>query len=398
LEDTIVIARRMQSGAALAIGLILMTVATLVSVTAMHIAGTEERVAANQREVAVAFMAAEAGLSQAISWLDAGNHKTCWELGGPECSNLINGLVQDVPGDFEAAWSVLVRQYNSEAADLFSEGTTATGTNRIVKVLYTRPTDPRPSPAFLVGLLSQTNIEVAGDAVFRGGAHANERFINRAGGSSLIDATISASIEAIYNGSGGPAEIKEPIPVPSVRSFIFGDVRSDGTYVGNGAKDAAGVVNSCTIPADGNLEGKTYFCDRDLKVDGGRELKNGSLLVAGDIDWNGSAQLGTNDELTLAVFATGKIFLNGERDSYAVWWADGEGGRGAKALDGIVQNGKSTLGGAVVSRKKISRNGNFTFVQNSNFGNISLPMVPGLPSDPSGWRELKSIPPTVGAS
>lgn len=359
-----------QRGAALAIGLILMAVATVVSVAAMHAAGTEERIAANQRDVAVAFMAAETGLSKAIAWLDSsGNAQNCWDDDGSECSAEINKLDQSVPGDYEGTSWTVAMSIAGDTAELVSQGMTAANTSRIVRVLYTLPTDPGPNPAFLKGLLSDRDILVTGASVFRGSAHANRDFTNRAGGSSLIDAEITAHRTAIYQGSGGPAKKGERIDVPSAESYILG------------AKDAGGVINSCTIESYNPPERQTYFCDGDLTVSGAQDMSRITLLVNGNVTWNGSAPLGGEGELTVAVIATGNIILNGERDSYGVWWADGT----------VRQNGSSVLGGAVVAGFDIERRGSFTFEQRDDFGDIDLPMVPGLPSNARGWRELKIV-------
>ncbi len=374
--------RNFQNGAALAIGLILMAVATLVSVTAMHVAGTEERIAANQREVSVAFMAAETGLSQAISWLETGNNaENCWNLGETQCRNAINALGGEVAGDYAGTmWEIEVRLTpGGDTAELISRGSTATGTDRIVRVLYTRPTDPGPAPGFLVGLLSEEDVDVRGSADFRGGAHGNRNFINT-GNSTLWGATISSTVGMTENltlRDGGQVLSGQPkVEVPSVNAYING---GDGIPA---AKDAPNVIKSCNLPSNGNLGGNTYFCDSNLTVGRNTALRNGTVLVNGDVTYRGAADLGAAGELSLGIFATGDITFNGSRDSHAVWWAEGN----------IRQNGSSSLNGAAVSGGTIRINGASEYIQNDDFGTIALPTVPGLPSNARGWRELKVIP------
>jgi hypothetical protein len=62
--------RNTQRGAVLAIGLILLAVATLVTLTAMNTGVMQERMTANQDNNARSFMAAEAGGAELVSWIN----------------------------------------------------------------------------------------------------------------------------------------------------------------------------------------------------------------------------------------------------------------------------------------------------------------------------------------
>src|SRR5690606_17969888 len=59
-----------QSGAALAVSLILVVVASMLGISAMNSSQLGERIAGNERQVSEAFMAAETGLARAKSKMD----------------------------------------------------------------------------------------------------------------------------------------------------------------------------------------------------------------------------------------------------------------------------------------------------------------------------------------
>jgi len=58
-----------QRGVALAIGLILLAVTSMVTVTALNTGAMQERMSANQDNQARAFMAAEAGGASLVTWI-----------------------------------------------------------------------------------------------------------------------------------------------------------------------------------------------------------------------------------------------------------------------------------------------------------------------------------------
>jgi len=68
--------RSTQRGAALAIGLVLLAVASMVTITSLNTGVMQERMAANQDNHARAFMAAEAGGARLVAWVNANGWPT----------------------------------------------------------------------------------------------------------------------------------------------------------------------------------------------------------------------------------------------------------------------------------------------------------------------------------
>ena len=392
-----------QRGAALAIGLILLVVATLVAVTAMRGTVTDERIASNQKQISEAFMAAETGVSETINWFNTGDNYKDYPTGywGNEAAAL--GEIGTGSTRSGIEWQVLSVAFIDDKVTITSRGfVTATGTERVVRVDYRRPLLSGPAGAFLVGLLSDNNITVNGASSFTGSAHANGSFSNPSGGSTLNDwtdgdgnlvtANISASGSATFGGTTGMGSVTSGaanVDVPSAGAHIQ-DVLSKvvgGEYQVNPSTKVP-VYETCTIPA-GDLGGAIYYCagpsltlgpsSKGNSPGSPTNYSNGTVMVDGNVTFNGSSALGAGDELTLAVIASGNITMNGSSDAYGLWWSDGT----------VTQNGSSVLGGAVVAINNITRNGTFNFEQVDKFSpSIPLPMDPDKPAAVTDWREL----------
>jgi hypothetical protein len=381
--------RHRQKGAALAVGLILLVVATLVALATMRSSVTEERIAGNQREISEAFMAAEAGVAAAFQWFgEANNVQTHW--GAANAHALITSAKS--PGQSARVnWRILdpivfLRDKDNQLLDtaiIESEGwVTTTGTSRIVRSTYKRPVNLGTSQAFLVGMLAENNIWVSGKSTFEGGIHANGRFDNGSGASTLRDdsyccdaggqpITVVGSITAkgAVNFTGNTSGATGPvqgnygsIAVPSVSAYI--------------EQNKGAAIERCdfsTLQPD--LGGKVYFCNGSVILGNGN-WTNGTIMATGSAEIKGRSTLGNAGEVNFAIFAVGDITNNGRDDSYGVYWTDGD----------FRQNGASLIAGSIVAGGGIRRNGAMTYQQRSNF-NAGLPLPQDI--DPPGDIELE---------
>jgi len=80
--------RSMQRGAALAIGLVLLAVASMVTITSLNTGVMQERMAANQDNHARSFMAAEAGGARLVEWFNTNGWPTATSF--PPASGAVN--------------------------------------------------------------------------------------------------------------------------------------------------------------------------------------------------------------------------------------------------------------------------------------------------------------------
>lgn len=152
-----------QSGAVLVVGLVLLLVATILGVAALSSSITEERIAGNQRQIALAFMGAETGIARAVEWFETetggtANHDNMdyWDEEGNIYENAIDSefplTSQPADPDDMVDWTLELVEHPINPKDfviLRSTGAVKrTPTTRTVEVLYARvggglePPDP----------------------------------------------------------------------------------------------------------------------------------------------------------------------------------------------------------------------------------------------------------------
>lgn len=382
---------RKQEGAALIVSMILLTVATIVTVASMRGGTMQEKMTANQNNKAVSLMAAEAGGSAFFDWI---------------VSEFENGTMAWSDPDWQDDWQSVIPSNQAGSHNLGSNGyywldpadvswnaddvvVTLTGQagpdvnaplgQTKLRMIFNRPELGGTDPAFLAGLLADGNIDINGNADFTGSAHANGEFNVSGGQNSLNDrdsvdedgnpVTLESSVSA-----HGDAKMRRVDQERVMGGADTIEVPSASEYI-NEKKAGGGVIESCEIPT-GDLGGAVYYCDGNARTSG--SFSNVTILADGDIDHRGSAQLGASEDLTVMIVAGGDITINGRNDTFGVYWADGN----------VRQNGRSTIGGSVVAGGDIRRNGVFDYVQYDNFGGLDVPEGPA--ADPSilSWVEV----------
>lgn len=383
--------KQKQTGAVLIISLLLLLVASIVTVSSMRGSGMQERMVANQNQQAIALMAAETGASEFWRWIsdsevdwDSSDWQDSWQ---DEPSLPLTSTGTPIVGSAGYYWIdpstditwLSDRAILSVNGAAITDGGDLLSQTRIQLVLL-KPVPGGTNPAFLAGMLAGGNIDIKGNANFTGSAHANGDFDVTGGGSSLkdrsgfdendnpvtIQSTVSAQANASMSGASTGAVISgaSAITIPSASDYIATN------------KDNAGIINSCSIPS-GDLDGATYYCDGDASTSG--SFSNVTILVTGDMTHGGASQLGQDDSLTVLMVIVGNITVNGSNDTYGIFWADGN----------VRQNGSSTLGGSIVAGGDIRRNGTFTYEQYDNFGDLTLPPGQGTGLSIARWFELR---------
>lgn len=143
----------LQRGLAMAVVLLLLAIALLITLAGMRHALMDERIAGNQRQVTEAFMAAEAGLIRAADWWreqDGGqrNDQRYW-LDSEGALAALAGLDRTPrPG---LHWSIRELRFDGDVVTMFSVGTVdGSGTAREVGARYQRPRAVGEFPASVV--------------------------------------------------------------------------------------------------------------------------------------------------------------------------------------------------------------------------------------------------------
>lgn len=146
MRNHITSGRRSQRGAALAIGLILLAVASLATVASISAGTMHERMSANQDNHARAFMAAEAGGADLVAWIRAN--------GWPTASNHPALQNQVIAGNPSIAFTLTLRSasWSASPLDVLIEGRALSvdGASVLARtpllVSLQRPPPPAPPP------------------------------------------------------------------------------------------------------------------------------------------------------------------------------------------------------------------------------------------------------------
>ena len=187
-----------QKGVVLVVVLILLTVASLIAVNGMAHAIVDERIAGNQKQVAEAFLGAEAGLLRAADWWrasSAGVRHDALYWNDPEAAlNALQALDRNPRPGLE--WSIRELRFEGDEVLITSRGEVlGHGAAREVSARYRRPTAPglsRLAPIMLGGPIAEFLVPVAG--AFRVTNHQED-----VPGSAIITAT-DADAEALRAG------------------------------------------------------------------------------------------------------------------------------------------------------------------------------------------------------
>ncbi|WP_151705084.1 pilus assembly PilX family protein [Nitrincola alkalilacustris] len=383
-----------QKGAILVISLLLLLVASIVTVTAMRGSNMQERMVSNQNNQAIAFLAAETGASEFWNWLSSAPldwDNISWQNSWQDVQSLpVTSSGEPFVAEFGYYWIDPASDINwlNDRVEVIVNGWAKTGENTAplaqvsLQLVFMRPIAGGVDPSFMAGLLAGGNIQVNGNANLNGSAHANGNFNVTGGGSSLNDragvdddgnpVTITSMVSAQGSASMSGAAAGSVTSNTSAR-----DIPSASAYISTNSGNP-GVINSCSIPS-GDLGGAVYYCNGNATTSG--NFSNVTIMATGNIVHNGAAQLGGDlgSTLTVSMIAGGNITVNGSNSTYGVFWMDGN----------LTQNGSSTLGGSIVAGGNITRNGRFNYTQFDDFGNLDLPSGVASELSISRWVELR---------
>lgn len=367
--------RGQQQGAALIVGLILLLVATIVTLASMRDTGMQERMTANQDLKAVSQMAAESGATAFMQW--ASNPTTVagantWQAviptaaaGNPNVGT--KGYFFANPAD--VSWNG--NQVTAKITGLAKADNSADALSRsFVRVTASLPTPGGPNPIFGAGLLADNDIDIHGNAQLNGSAHANGNFGVTGGNSSHTGGTLSAGGTVSMSGADS-ANIRQgaaQVEVPAVTSDYLASMQ------------AAAYQQSCNLNLSGDQGGKIYYCNGNASVSGSHS--NVTIVASGNITYNGSGTRGgtgkSGTAVTVAIVAGGGITFNGSGTAYGIFWSNG----------GYTHNGSGEVKGTVISGGGITRNGVFNFEQIEEFDNDGLPNSSPTPFRIGAWTEV----------
>lgn len=391
MKAKIIHASNRQKGAALAIGLIFLLLATIVTVVGMRGSNLQERMTSNTNHKALSFMAAEAGISEVAESLRLAFEGNTPDLEAEDIQNRIDDFIgEEFTLDSSTPTISLKYQVTDSQEDssgniiIIVQGMSEVGSNgqrqvagrtnieAVIARVATTSSGPGGGGGG-AGIISERSILMTGGPQIYGSIHTNENFVARGDGLLQdigdIESFISAGGTASFEGSNvDPERVlsnQSRVSIPRAIDIIAcrrNDPTQSVSYDSTSPRydnfedfckktgfefntspiplpndqniRNQGTVFDCIPPAD-DLEGKEYYCEGSLLVT--NDIVNGTFLVTGDILVRGSSDLGASGGLSVAFYSGGSITFNGSRDSAAVFWSDGE----------FIQRGQSTVTGLI---------------------------------------------------
>lgn len=324
-------------GAALVFALLLLLVATILGVAGMQVSQMDEHIAANQRMITDAFMAAETGAVQAITcladnpdeWGDESG--ACASLGGSEAR-------------YGLSWNIAGIDFEGDVAAIRSRGSVGhAGTWREILTHVSQSSGGSNLPLG-DAIASRQNLQTDGDVHFYGSIHANGD-IQSAGSSNSIDgndgsgaSTISTSKDTIeLEGAIGDMQVNQPerdIPRPTelLAEMDTNSRNSPNEYYSG----------DCDLMLSGDQAGKLIFCDGNVTIVGGPFWNVTVAAGNGSIEHSGESTAfhpDTDARVEPPAFvATGNIYI---------WGVDGNN---FSRIDGIYWSG--VISGNVIIESK----------------------------------------------
>jgi Tfp pilus assembly protein PilX len=285
-----------QQGTVLAMGLVFLLVLTLVGVAGSSQSLLGERLAGNDKQVAQAFMAAETGLVNAVTWLDNKDNAANWGK-SPESMSAINtGAGKVVSASVSssdagtsaknpASWQISSLQFSGNDATIVSCGDiTGSGVKRCLTSTYVKGSGG--------GNLAAMNI--IGDIGGFGAASSDQFKLIGADGGPALATDSAANVELIKNAIpsnkidnyvGGIQEVKFDNPFGDAEKMdkFIKDIKAqwDDMAASNPKKGTKTSMGSTGFPKITYLEGPQSFSGSAL-------TGAGILVIKGDLFINGN--------------------------------------------------------------------------------------------------------------
>ncbi len=313
--------RYQQKGSVLIISLLLLLIATLISVAGISNMQTNEKIASNQKQASEAFIAAESGLIQVKSFLDNDANAPLW--GKPiDVKNAVNALDRNLPNNLQ--WSVDTVDFTTQPGlvRLVIAGTvTTTGVVRRVQAFY-RPKAASSNLAAMnvIGNIksftakNSNSFSMVGEKDENGNIVGPALATNTTENLNKINSSLGSNIKANIQAGGGIKEVKfaDPFGSPEkmyefiqsikeqYRAMDFEDGKMDGKSPNSKygfPPDKMGTTSIPRITYYGYWDqyGGAYDAAKDadtrLKSNleiGGNDLGAGILVVDGNLTIKGS--------------------------------------------------------------------------------------------------------------
>lgn len=274
-------------GAVLAIGLIFLLIITLIGVAGAGHSLLGERMASNNKQIAEAFMAAETGMVNAVTWLDNPDNEASWGLVDSSLS-AINAISISSETGNSANWLIDSLAFTADEATIVSCGTIdSSGVRRCISSTYIKGSGG--------GNLAAMNI--IGKIKTFDTANSNQfKLIGGAGGPALAtDSLINAEliIDDIENKGrmdnyvGGVKEVKfdDPFGDPAKMAEFIEGIKLQWTAMAN-TDPKKGTANPLSMGSTASP--KITYYEGNLELKGSGAVGAGILVIVGNLTISGN--------------------------------------------------------------------------------------------------------------
>jgi Tfp pilus assembly protein PilX len=301
-----------QQGSVLIVSLLLLLIITIVGVSGVSNSMLGDRLASNQRQLSLAFMAAESGLVNAKQWFDNASNLASWG----DTSATIDGINDlAVTGSInDLSWEIESVAFNGDEVTIVSCGTVAdTGVNRCLTSIYVKGSGGGNLAAMnIIGNIktfdtaNSNSFQIIGAKDSSGNAIGPALATNTKANADLMLQDINKK-GRIDNYIGGIAQVEfdDPFGDPEkMNDFITGIKNEWSAMAANDPRKGTaptnmGAPSTSTAPAVMKI---TYY-------EGNLDLK-GTSIGAGILVVNGNLTIsGNNIDFEGLVIVTGQSFV-----------------------------------------------------------------------------------------
>lgn len=280
-----------QQGAVLAIGLVFLLIITLIGVAGAGHSFLGERMAGNDKQIAEAFMAAETGLVNAVTWLGDPNNQASW--GNVDSSKIgINARAKSGTGN-SARWQIDSLAFTGDEAKIGSCGTiNGSGVSRCISSIYVKGSGAANLAAMnIIGKIKTFNT-----------ANSNQFKLIGADGGPALATDSAANLELITkdidskgrmdNYVGGIKEVKfdDPFGDPAKMAQFIAGIKAEWNAMAatnpkkGTAPDNMGTPAKAGTPASPRI---TYH-EGNLELQGSGAVGAGILVIVGNLTISGN--------------------------------------------------------------------------------------------------------------
>ncbi|QYJ78171.1 pilus assembly PilX family protein [Shewanella acanthi] len=283
-----------QKGAVLAIGLIFLLIITIIGVAGSGHSLLGERMAGNNKQISEAFMAAETGLVNAVTWLDNPDNEASW--GEVDVSrSAINAIAVSAQSGSAARWQIDSLDFDDDEATIVSCGAiNGSAVRRCISSTYIKGSGGGNLAAMnIIGNITDFKEANSANFTVTGGDGGPALATNSAANVTLI--TNKIPVNRMQNYVGGIKEVKfdDPFGDPEKMNQFIEGIKAQYDYLLINDPSKAGSIrigngNKMTFDLGTKASPKITYYEGDVTTSGNAAIGAGILVIVGNLTISGN--------------------------------------------------------------------------------------------------------------